>query len=62
MQQNISLSQKNKNGRTIDFPFLIIKQKVSAAFTNGILEIFISKTEKEHEKTGLLPCLKFLLF
>ncbi|MGG1678604.1 Hsp20/alpha crystallin family protein [Neobacillus sp. NRS-1170] len=32
--------------RTIDFPFSIIDHKVSAAFKNGVLEIFISKTEK----------------
>lgn len=32
--------------RTIDFPFSIIDHKVSAAFNNGVLEIFISKTEK----------------
>jgi HSP20 family molecular chaperone IbpA len=31
--------------RSIDFPFLVIKQEVFATFTNGILEIFISKTK-----------------
>ena len=36
-----------KRARVIDFPFEIIEQKVIAAFSNGILEIFISKTEKE---------------
>jgi len=35
-----------KKIRTIDFPFPIIKQKINAVFTNGILEVFISKTEK----------------
>jgi HSP20 family molecular chaperone IbpA len=33
--------------RVIDFPFQIINQKVIASFDNGILEVFISKTEKE---------------
>lgn len=36
-----------KKTRTIDFPFQIITQKVNASFKNGILEVFISKTEKE---------------
>ncbi|WP_462413469.1 Hsp20/alpha crystallin family protein [Neobacillus sp. Marseille-QA0830] len=31
--------------RTIDFPFPIIYNCVTAAFQNGILEIFISKSE-----------------
>lgn len=35
-----------KRIRTIDFPFSIIDHKVSAAFDNGVLEVFISKTEK----------------
>jgi len=34
-----------KKSRMIEFPFLITRQEVSAAFTNGILEVFISKTE-----------------
>ena len=47
-------SKKHKRSRTIDFPFLIIKQKVSAAFKNGILEIFISKSEKEPRKNRFI--------
>lgn len=35
-----------KRIRSIDFPFLVINQEVSAAFSNGILEVFISKKEK----------------
>lgn len=35
-----------KRIRTIDFPFLIIDHCVNASFFNGVLEIFISKTEK----------------
>ncbi|WP_312473156.1 Hsp20/alpha crystallin family protein [Neobacillus sp.] len=35
-----------KRIRSIDFPFQIIKQDVTATFLNGILEVFISKTEK----------------
>ena len=32
--------------RSIEFPFYIKDQDISASFTNGILEIFISKTKK----------------
>ncbi|MEH7417438.1 Hsp20/alpha crystallin family protein [Neobacillus drentensis] len=35
-----------KRSRTIEFPFYIKEQDISAAFSNGILEIFISKTNK----------------
>ncbi|WP_251550644.1 Hsp20/alpha crystallin family protein [Neobacillus muris] len=34
-----------QRSRTIDFPFPIINHCVTAAFQNGVLEIFISKTE-----------------
>lgn len=37
---------KEKQIRTIDFPFPIINHLVSASFQNGILEVFISKIEK----------------
>ena len=36
----------HKRSRSIEFPFYINEQDISAAFTNGILEIFISKTKK----------------
>jgi spore coat protein M/HSP20 family protein len=36
----------NKRIRTIDFPFSIIRQKITAFFSNGIVEVFISKTDK----------------
>lgn len=39
------INQKVRS-RTIEFPFLIKKQKISAVFKNGILEILISKLEK----------------
>ncbi|MCL6572844.1 MAG: Hsp20/alpha crystallin family protein [Bacillus sp. (in: Bacteria)] len=32
--------------RSIDFPFQVTKQAVSAGFTNGILEVCISKIDK----------------
>ncbi|MDR4947454.1 Hsp20/alpha crystallin family protein [Neobacillus cucumis] len=35
-----------KRSRSIEFPFNITEQDISAAFSNGILEIFISKTKK----------------
>ncbi|NRD79593.1 Hsp20/alpha crystallin family protein [Bacillus sp. BRMEA1] len=35
-----------KRFRIIDFPFPIINHHVNASFENGILEIFISKTEQ----------------
>lgn len=40
-----SVSKKQKRIRVIDFPFQINKKKVTAVFTNGILEVQISKTE-----------------
>lgn len=36
--------------RVIDFPFDIINQKTTAAFANGILEVFISKNDTEFGK------------
>jgi HSP20 family molecular chaperone IbpA len=36
--------------RTIEFPFPIKDQKITASFQNGILEIFISKLEKAFKK------------
>ncbi|WML39838.1 Hsp20/alpha crystallin family protein [Neobacillus sp. OS1-2] len=38
-------TEHQKKIRIIDFPFSVTTQEVSAAFSNGILEIFISKTE-----------------
>jgi len=35
-----------KRIRSIEFPFQVTKQEISAVFTNGVLEIFISKTRK----------------
>ncbi|WHY88784.1 Hsp20/alpha crystallin family protein [Neobacillus novalis] len=40
--------------RTIDFPYKINQQKVSASFSNGILEVFISKTEKGSGKNRFI--------
>jgi len=40
------LSPLQKKVRTIHFPFSVINQKVSANFINGILEVFISKSEE----------------
>ncbi|MGZ3901486.1 MAG: Hsp20 family protein, partial [Bacteroidia bacterium] len=42
--------KNQKRSRVIDFPFQINKQKVTAIFTNGILEVQISKTEMESGK------------
>ncbi|MGX6443358.1 Hsp20/alpha crystallin family protein [Neobacillus sp. K501] len=39
-------SHSQKRIRSINFPFRVINQKVTANFVNGILEVFISKTEK----------------
>jgi spore coat protein M/HSP20 family protein len=36
-----------KRIRVIEFPFQVISQKVTATFMEGILEIFISKTDGE---------------
>lgn len=39
-------SNELKKVRTIQFPFQVINQKVMAHYINGILEVFISKSEK----------------
>lgn len=39
-------SNQHKKVRTIEFPFEVINQKVSANYINGILEVIISKIEK----------------
>jgi spore coat protein M/HSP20 family protein len=39
-------SNQHKKIRTIEFPFEVINQKVSANYINGILEVLISKNEK----------------
>lgn len=39
--------------RTIEFPFEVIHQKVSANYINGILEVLISKNEKGPGKNCL---------
>lgn len=39
-------SKFQKRIRSINFPFQVINQDVNANFTNGILEVFISKTVK----------------
>lgn len=45
IKPSTSTNQQNRV-RTIQFPFQVINQKVSAIFINGILEVHISKTEK----------------
>ncbi len=39
-------NQAEVRERTIDFPFPIVNQKITASFQSGILEITISKEEK----------------
>lgn len=41
--------------RTIEFPFPVNSYKINAAFHNGILEIFISKSDKEYKKNRFIP-------
>lgn len=38
-------SNQYKKVRSIHFPFRVVNQNVTAVFFNGILEVFISKTE-----------------
>ncbi|WHY64599.1 Hsp20/alpha crystallin family protein [Neobacillus sp. SuZ13] len=38
--------KQQKRVRTINFPFLVVNQTVYATFSNGILEVFISKTDR----------------
>lgn len=37
---------QQKRVRTINFPFLVVNQSVYATFTNGILEVVISKIDR----------------
>lgn len=37
--------KQQKRVRSINFPFLVVNQAVYATFTNGILEVFISKID-----------------
>ena len=37
---------QQKRERTINFPFLVVNQSVYATFTNGILEVVISKIDR----------------
>jgi HSP20 family molecular chaperone IbpA len=39
-------TSQQKRVRTIQFPFQVINQKVTANYINGILEVLISKSEK----------------
>jgi HSP20 family molecular chaperone IbpA len=39
-------TNQQKRIRTIQFPFQVINQKVTANYINGILEVLISKSEK----------------
>lgn len=39
-------SNQHNRVRTIQFPFQVINQKVTAHYINGILEVLISKSEK----------------
>jgi HSP20 family molecular chaperone IbpA len=39
-------SNQQKRVRTIQFPFQVINQKVTANYINGILEVLISKSDK----------------
>jgi HSP20 family molecular chaperone IbpA len=48
------LSYHKKKVRTVAFPFQIINQKVTATFKNGILEVFISKSEKDLKKNRFI--------
>lgn len=36
--------------RTIEFPFSISRQKITASFQNGVLEVLISKEDKDMKK------------
>lgn len=59
--QNIMITAKmnsdkssRKYIRSIEFPFQINQQKITASFQNGILEIFISKKEQVHRKNRFI--------
>ncbi|WML44476.1 Hsp20/alpha crystallin family protein [Neobacillus sp. PS3-40] len=50
----LSNQDLQKRVRIIKFPFLVIDQKITATFQNGILEIFISKKEKVVRKNRFI--------
>jgi HSP20 family molecular chaperone IbpA len=41
---------RNNRKRSIEFPFQVNSHKIMASFHNGILEVFISKLDKEFGK------------
>ncbi len=54
---NTDLSEEGKKARTIDFPFKVIEKDVTATFSDGILEIFISKIKKGSGKNRFISVL-----
>lgn len=45
---------KQTRTRTIEFPFMVNTQKIAASFQNGILEVTISKSDKEFGKNRFI--------
>jgi spore coat protein M/HSP20 family protein len=45
---------KQVRSRSIEFPFQVNSQKIQASFQNGILEVFISKLDKEYKKNRFI--------
>lgn len=52
-EQSLPSIQSSRT-RKVDFPFLVIQKEVNAQFSNGILEIFISKTKKGYGKNRMI--------
>ncbi len=50
LSSSINQQKQQKRTRSIEFPFPIYNHKIKAAFHNGILEVFISKIDKEFGK------------
>lgn len=45
---------QNNRKRSIEFPFQVNCHKIMATFHNGILEVFISKLDKEYRKNRFI--------
>jgi HSP20 family molecular chaperone IbpA len=45
---------QKKRKRSIEFPFQVNCHKIMATFHNGILEVFISKLDKEYKKNRFI--------
>jgi HSP20 family molecular chaperone IbpA len=53
-RNHFSATIEQVHSRSIEFPFEVNSHKIEAAFHNGILEVFISKLDKEYRKNRFI--------